>query len=59
MAPMTDAATLSFTLTYLGTLAVGALMLMGQLAACTILLALAGLVRLIILPISAFSRRTE
>lgn len=59
MAPMTDAETLSFTLTYLGTLTVGALMLMGQLAACTILLALAGLIRLIALPISALSRRVK
>ena len=56
---MTDPATLSFTLTYLGTLAVGAAMLLGQLAACTILLALAGLVRLLALPMSAFIRRAD
>jgi hypothetical protein len=53
---MSDAATLSFALTYLGTLAVGALMLIGQIAACTILLALAGLVRLLALPVTALLR---
>lgn len=41
---MTDPDMLSLTLTYLGTLAVGVLMLMGQLVACTLLLALAGLI---------------
>lgn len=56
---MTNPETLSLTLTYIGTLTVGALMLIGQLAACTILLALAGLIRLIALPISAFSRRAR
>lgn len=39
MAPKSGAATFPFTLTYLGTLAVGARMLVGQLAACTFLLA--------------------
>ena len=56
---MTDAATLSFALTYVGTLAVGALMFIGQLAACTILLAIAGLVRLLTLPVSALLRPVD
>jgi hypothetical protein len=56
---MPDAATLTFALTYTGTLAVAALMLFGQLAAFTILLALAGIVRLLILPVQALIRRME
>ena len=56
---MTDAATLSFALTYTGTLAVAALMLLGQLAAFTILLTLAGIVRLLTLPIYALIRCIE
>lgn len=59
MAPMTDAAILSFALTYVGTLAVGVLMFIGQLAACTILLVLAGLVRLLTLPVSALLRPAD
>lgn len=55
--PLTDAATLSFALTYAGTLAVAALILIGQLAAFTALLALAGIVRLLVLPLSALTRR--
>lgn len=53
---MTDAATLSFSLTYTGTLAVAALMFLGQLAAFTILLTVAGIVRLLALPIRALLR---
>ncbi|MFJ6302152.1 hypothetical protein [Pseudarthrobacter oxydans] len=56
---MTDPATLSFALTYTGTLAVAALMFIGQLAAFAILLALAGIVRLLALPIYALLRRIE
>lgn len=56
---MTDAATLSFALTYTGTLAIAALMLIGQLAAFTILLMLAGIVRLLTLPLDALTRRKE
>jgi hypothetical protein len=56
---MPDAATLSFTLTYTGTLAVAALMIFGQLAAFTILLALAGVVRLLALPVYAVIRRVD
>lgn len=54
---MFDVATLSFTLTYAGTLAVAALMFIGQLAAFTVLLTLAGIVRLLTLPIPALTRR--
>lgn len=53
---MPDAATLSFALTYTGTLAVAAFMFFGQLAAFTILLALAGVVRLLTLPVYALIR---
>ncbi|MFF1252657.1 hypothetical protein ACFVYC_09195 [Pseudarthrobacter sp. NPDC058329] len=56
---MPDAATLSFALTYMGTLAVAALLFFGQLAALTILLALAGVIRLLTLPFYALIRRAE
>lgn len=56
---MPDAATLAFALTYAETLAVGALMFFGQFAAFTIFLALAGLVRLLALPVHALTRRAD
>ena len=54
---MPDAETLTFALTYTGTLVVAALMFLGQLAAFTVLLALAGIVRLLTLPVHALTRR--
>jgi hypothetical protein len=48
---MVDAGTLAFALTYLGTLAVAALMFFGQLAVFAILLAFAGILRLVTLPV--------
>jgi hypothetical protein len=59
MALMSDTETLTFAITYAGTLAVAALMFFGQLAAFTILLALAGIVRLLTLPVHALTRRAE
>jgi hypothetical protein len=56
---MPDAATLPFALTYAGTLAVAALIFFGQFAALTILLALAGIVRLVTLPVHALTRRED
>jgi len=56
---MPDAATLSFALTYTGTLAVAALMFLAQLAAFTILLALAGVARFLTLPVHAAFRRRQ
>jgi hypothetical protein len=56
---MPDAETLTFALTYAGTLAVAALMFFGQFAAFTILLALAGIVRLLTLPVHALTRRED
>ena len=53
---MSDPSTLAFTLTYTGTLAVALLMFLGQLAACTILLGLAGAVKLLIVPVRALLR---
>ncbi len=53
---MPDAETLTLALTYTGTLAVAALMFLGQLAAFTVLLALAGIVRLLNLPAHARTR---
>jgi hypothetical protein len=47
---------LPLPLTYGGMLAVAALVFSGQLAAFTVLLALAGMVRLVILPIHALTR---
>jgi hypothetical protein len=54
---MPDIATLSFTLTYLGTLAVAALIFFGQLVALAILLALAGVARLVTSPFLVLIRR--
>jgi hypothetical protein len=48
--------TLSFTLTYGGTLVVALLMFIGQLTAMGILLMVAGLTRLAAYPIQAISR---
>ena len=48
---MPDPSTLAFGLTYTGTLAVALLMFLGQLAAFAILLAVAGIVRLVAYPI--------
>ncbi|WP_146069198.1 hypothetical protein [Arthrobacter sp. ZGTC412] len=59
MSPPSATATLSFALTYSGTLAVAALMFIGQLASFTILLALAGIVRLLALPFYALIRRVD
>lgn len=56
---MPDAATLSFALTYAGTLAVAALMFLGQLAAFTVLLALTGVGRLLVLPVRAAVQRSQ
>jgi hypothetical protein len=56
---MPDAETLTLALTYTGTLAVAALMFLGQLAAFTVLLALAGIVRLLALPVHARTRRRK
>lgn len=52
----TDVDTLSFTLTYGGTLVVALLMLIGQLTAVGILLMVAGITRLAAYPIQAISR---
>lgn len=54
---MLDAETFTFALTYAGTLPVAALMFFGQLAAFSIVLALAGIVRLLSLPVRALTRR--
>jgi hypothetical protein len=56
---MPDAETLTLALTFTGTLAVAALMFLGQLAAFTVLLALAGIVRLLTLPVAARTRRKK
>ncbi|UKA69074.1 hypothetical protein LFT44_21370 (plasmid) [Arthrobacter sp. FW306-05-C] len=56
---MFDPATLSFALTYAGTLAVAALMFIGQLAAFTILLTLAGIVWILTLPVCTLIRRGD
>jgi hypothetical protein len=56
---MPDATTLSFALTYTGTLAMAALMFLAQLAAFTILLALAGVARLLTLPVHTAVRRRQ
>ena len=56
---MPDAETLTLALTYTGTLAVAAVMFLGQLAAFTILLALAGMVRLLTLPVRARTQRED
>jgi hypothetical protein len=51
-----DADTLSYSLTYGGTLVVALLMFMGQLTAVGILLMIAGITRLAAYPIQAVSR---
>ncbi|MET3721592.1 MULTISPECIES: hypothetical protein [unclassified Arthrobacter] len=56
---MSDAATISFVLTYVGTLAVAALMFIGQLTALAVLLVMAGTTRLITLPVRALIRRAD
>ena len=56
---MPDAATLSFVLTYIGTLAVAALMFLGQLVVFAILLALAGVFKLLPLPGRALTSRLD
>ncbi|MDQ0867846.1 hypothetical protein QFZ70_000319 [Arthrobacter sp. V1I9] len=56
---MPEATTLSFALTYTGTLAMAALMFLAQLAAITILLALAGVARLLTLPVHTAVRRRQ
>lgn len=53
---MSDPSILAFTLTYTGTLAVALLMFLGQLAAFTVLLALAGAAKLLIVPVWALLR---
>ncbi len=56
---MPDAATLSFALTYIGTLAVAALMFLGQVVVFAILLALAGVFKLLTLPGRALTSRMD
>lgn len=51
-----DADTLSFSLTYGGTLVVALLMFIGQLTAVGILLVVAGIIRLTAYPFQAISR---
>ncbi|MBE4718985.1 hypothetical protein [Pseudarthrobacter sp. AB1] len=53
---LSDTATLSFTLTYAGTLAVALLMFIGQLTAFGILLALVGTARLVAYPLKTAAR---
>jgi hypothetical protein len=56
---MSDPATLSFALTYAGTLAVAALMFIGQLAAFAILLTIAGIAWILTLPVHTLIRRAD
>ena len=53
---MPDPSTLAFGLTYTGTLVVALLMFLGQLAAFTALLAVAGIVRLVVMSVRALLR---
>lgn len=54
---MPDPAILASTLTYAATLAVAFLLLLGQFAAFTVLLAVAGAIRLLTIPARALSGR--
>jgi hypothetical protein len=54
-----DAESFTLSLTYFGTVAVAALMFLAQLAAFTLLLALAGVVRLLTLPVQRRTRREK
>jgi hypothetical protein len=56
---MSDPATLSFALTYAGTLAVAALMFIGQLAAFAILLTIAVIAWILTLPVHTLIRRAD
>jgi hypothetical protein len=53
---MPNPSALAFGLTYAGTLAVALLMLLGQLAAFTALLAIIGTARLLVVPVRALMR---
>lgn len=54
---MYDPSMLAFTLTYVGTLGLAFLMFLGQLAACGVLLAVAGTARLIAYPLGFLNTR--
>lgn len=53
---MADSSTLAFALTYTGTLTVALLMFLGQFAAFTVLLALIGMGRLLVVSMRALLR---